>query len=578
MASISFDHGLRRRRQPTRRSLAIFEAKATLLRARRRLVEVGRAPRRLGQAGDAAGYNQVAARSVTGLWTDPALSEHAMQLGKVQNLRRAAQALDGVVLAPGAVFSFWRQVGRATRGRGFVPGRMLREGCLIPAIGGGLCQLSNALYDVALGAGCRIVERHAHSHRVPGSAAADGRDATVAWNYVDLRFEAPAPMRLSVRLTERDLIVSLLTPSAPIARRSADPAPAAAPPDIDDAASCATCDETDCHLHGAGVGAPGLLTGRRGFVVDEHWPEFAAYVDAERQPADVICAPDFRRWSAAGFGERFAATSQGLIRSLGWRLTPPQGAARRSADARSTAAVAAALARRLAPDVTELVVAQSLLPQLWRAGVLGGRRFTVLMTRLPVAVLQARLDAAFVAHPDRATLADYRADPWLAAAETEALAAAAEIVTPHAEVAVLFEGRATRLDWRRPTPPAVAPTRGDVFAFPGPTVARKGAFELREAARSLSARVRPVGAELEGPDFWAGVAIDRAGQGAGWLEGVRAVVHPALAEGAPRRLLEALAAGVPVITTAAAGLAPQPGLSLIPMGDAEALTAAMAGA
>src|SRR5581483_1426708 len=98
-------------------------AKAAVLRLRRSLVELGRAPPRLASAqsaAEAAGFEHLAARSVTGLWTDPALSEHAMQLGKVQNLRRAAASLDGLVLPAGAVFSFWRHVGRATRGHGFV--------------------------------------------------------------------------------------------------------------------------------------------------------------------------------------------------------------------------------------------------------------------------------------------------------------------------------------------------------------------------------------------------------------------------------------------------------------------------
>jgi glycosyltransferase involved in cell wall biosynthesis len=263
------------------------------------------------------------------------------------------------------------------------------------------------------------------------------------------------------------------------------------------------------------------------------------------------------------------------MRSLGWRLTPPQGAARRAADAASTAAIAKALARRLGPDVTSVTVAQSLLPQLWRDGMLGGRSVAVLMTRLPIAVLQRRLDVVSQAHPDRATLSDYRADAWLGEAEAEALAAADEIVTPHAEIAALFGPRARLLDWRRPSPPPETPQRGDVFAFPGPTVARKGAFEVREASRRLGATLRPLGAELEGPDFWAGVRLDPAAPGASWLHGLRAVVHPALAEAAPRRLLEALAAGVPVIATAACGLAPQPGLTLVPMDDVEALVAAM---
>ena len=562
-----------RRRTPTRTSQALFEAKAAVFRARRGLTELGRAPPRLSRVADRAAFGVVVARSVTPLWADPNLSEQVMQLGKVQNLRRAAAALDGLVLGPGQVFSFWRQVGQATKGRGFVPGRMLREGCMMPAVGGGLCQLSNALYDVALTAGCRILERHAHSFRVPGSATAEGRDATVAWNYVDLRFASTTELLLSVRLSQRDLTVSLSRRDAraepPVAEPSASPdaAPAA------EVESCDTCDETDCSFHDGSGGQGGA--GRAAYMVDEFWPEFASCVANERQAGDLICAPTLRRWSRAGFGEAYEATWQSAMRSLGWRLTPPQGAARRATDAASTAAMARALARRLAPDVTEITVAQSLLPQLWREGALGGRKVRVLMTRLPIAVLEARLDAAAKTHPDRPTLADYRADPWLAEAEAEALAAADEIVTPHAEIAALFGERARLLDWMRPAAPAQPPRRGDVFALPGPTVARKGAYEVREAARRLGVKLRPIGAELEGASFWTDVELAPAEPGADWLDGVRAVVHPALAEAMPRRLLEALAAGVPVIATAACGLAPQAGLTLVPMDDVEALVAAM---
>ena len=559
------------RSRPSRRSRAIFELKAAGLRLRRAALEFGHAPPRLPRAAD-AGLGQIVAQSVTPLWADPSLAEQAMQLGKVQNLRRAAAALDGLVMAPGQVFSFWRHVGQATRRRGYVPGRMLREGCMVAAVGGGLCQLSNALYDVALRTGCRIVERHAHSRRVPGSAAESGRDATVAWNYVDLRFAASRPLRLSVKLGARDLTVSLLArDAAPGPATGADDRPILAP-GLRDAASCGSCDQTDCFLHEHRLGP--AMVGRAAFLVDEFWPELADYVAGAHRPDDAIGAADFRRWAADGFAQVYAAPLPGVLRGLAWRLTPPQGAARRSADARSTARIAAALARRLPTDITEVCVAQSLLPYLWRDGALGGRRFRVLMTRLPMAVLEARLDEAFREHPGRRTLADYRADAALAEAEAEALAAADEVITPHAEIAALFGDRALRLDWRRPAAPLTSPSPGRVFAFPGPTVARKGAFELREAARRLGATVRPLGAELEGPGFWSGVSTDRPD--AAWLDSVRAVVHPALAEGAPRRLLEALAAGVPVIATEACGLTPQPGLVLVPIGDVEALAVAMA--
>jgi hypothetical protein len=552
--------------------MALFEAKAAAFRLRRGLAELGRAPRRLKKAADAGAFTHLAAESVSELWSDLSLAERGMQVGKVQNLRRAAAALDGLELRAGEVFSFWRQVGRASRARGYVEGRMLREGCMMASVGGGLCQLSNALYDAALAAGCEIVERHAHSQVVPGSAAVAGRDATVAWNYVDLRFVPPEPRLLRVTLGARTLSVRLLAraPASAVGATAAGEGPA--PAGV--AERCSDCDQADCFLHEHGARAA-LAAGRAAFLVDEAWPELMDYVHGAADARDLMAAPDFRRWSGKGFAEAREARLASAMRSLGWRLTPPQGAARRSADARATAAVAAAMGRRLTPDVLEVTVAQSLLPHLWRAGALGGRRLTVLMTRLPMAALQARLDAAFAAHPDRATLADYRAEPWQAAAEGEALAAAERIVTPHTETAAMFGERAVLLPWRAPAVPASPPRRGAVFVFPGPTVARKGCFELREAARRLGVPVRPLGSQLEGSEFWTGVAVDRAPEGASWLEGVRAVVHPALVEAAPRRLLEALAAGVPVIATEACGIAPQPGLTFVPPGDARALAEAM---
>src|SRR5206468_12891452 len=115
----------------------------------------------------------------------------------------------GLCRPGGGLFRFWAQVQRPMRRLGFVRGRELREGCVIASVGGGLCQLSNALYDVALTAGCAIVERHAHSRRLPGSMAALGRDATIFWNYVDLRFRPAVDCQLEVTLDRDRLTVAL---------------------------------------------------------------------------------------------------------------------------------------------------------------------------------------------------------------------------------------------------------------------------------------------------------------------------------------------------------------------------------
>jgi glycosyltransferase involved in cell wall biosynthesis len=53
------------------------------------------------------------------------------------------------------------------------------------------------------------------------------------------------------------------------------------------------------------------------------------------------------------------------------------------------------------------------------------------------------------------------------------------------------------------------------------------------------------------------------------------VVQPAIVEDQPRRLLAALAAGVPVVATAACGIAPREGLTLVAEDHAPGLVEAL---
>ena len=217
---------------PSRLDTVVFEAKAAVFRGLRALDEaLARKATRRHAPGDALCDAPVVARVRSPLWNGPAgPKEYALTAGKIQNLRVALAGLDGIVVPAGETFSFWKQVGRATRRRGFVAGRELREGCLVANIGGGLCQLSNALYEAALAAGFEIVERHAHSRRVPGSRAALQRDATVFWNYVDLRFRAASAYRVEARLTSHHLEVVFRAEPATAARAIVEEAEGAVPP------------------------------------------------------------------------------------------------------------------------------------------------------------------------------------------------------------------------------------------------------------------------------------------------------------------------------------------------------------
>jgi vancomycin resistance protein VanW len=107
-----------------------------------------------------------------------------LEAGKRHNVRLAATAFHGVVLTSERPLSFWRTLGPATEARGYTWGMELRSGCAVPAIGGGLCVISNALFQVAVELGWRIQERHAHSKALGDPSALD---ATVAFPHVDLR-------------------------------------------------------------------------------------------------------------------------------------------------------------------------------------------------------------------------------------------------------------------------------------------------------------------------------------------------------------------------------------------------------
>jgi len=535
----------------------LFELKACLFRLRR-LVQDGLAgPERLAK-GDPAAFGPVIAQSRTPLWAEVPAAERTLQRGKVQNLRVAARQLDCTAMTPGAVFSFWKQLGRASTMRGFARGRMLKEGCIVPATGGGLCQLSNALYDVALKAGLEIVERHAHSRRVPGSQTMRGRDATVAWNYVDLRFRSATPVLWRVRLDASDLIVELLG-QAPQRTHEFAPSTDARR----DAQSCESCDQTSCFRHGVAASE-----GKRAVLVDEYWPEFDAFASG-----DLLCLP-MNGPPQYGWGtQKFANVRLAMLTTLGRSIamrSVENGPRRRVLELTTSERLAQRYAKHLGADVTEIVVAQSLLPALWRDGHLGGRKFSVLMTRLPMRVLQERLDFVSQRHPERATLKDFRANPALLSAEDEALAAADAIVTPHADIAALFGERAILLDWKAPSARFKHAPGSRRVAFPGPTIARKGAYELRGAARALDLEVVLLGSDLEGAEFWKGVRTTRD-----IGDGVAAFVQPAFLEDKPRKLLAALTSGIPVIATAACGLPQQSGLTLVPVGDVDALSDAL---
>ena len=111
--------------------------------------------------------------------------------GKLHNLKLAATRIDGVVIEPGRLFSFWALVGKPEVSNGFTVGRSIRSDQITADVGGGLCQLSGLIYELALKGGLQIAERFPHTQDLYTEETRFtplGMDATVVWGHKDLRF------------------------------------------------------------------------------------------------------------------------------------------------------------------------------------------------------------------------------------------------------------------------------------------------------------------------------------------------------------------------------------------------------
>ena len=113
-----------------------------------------------------------------------------LQHNKAASLKVAASCIDGVTLKPWETFSFWRMVGKPSARRGFKVGMVLRNGSVAEGMGGGLCQMTNMIYWVALHTELSITERWRHGFDVfpdEGRTQPFASGATCSYNYIDLQ-------------------------------------------------------------------------------------------------------------------------------------------------------------------------------------------------------------------------------------------------------------------------------------------------------------------------------------------------------------------------------------------------------
>lgn len=103
------------------------------------------------------------------------------------NLGRAAHLINGTVLRPGDTFSLNRVVGERTPANGFVKGFIISDGVYKEDFGGGVSQVATTTFNAAFFAGLEDVEHKPHSFYIDRYPV--GREATVAWPSIDLKFK-----------------------------------------------------------------------------------------------------------------------------------------------------------------------------------------------------------------------------------------------------------------------------------------------------------------------------------------------------------------------------------------------------
>jgi len=103
------------------------------------------------------------------------------------NIGRAAELINGTVLKPGETFSLNGIVGERTKANGFTEGFIISGGRFRKELGGGVSQSATTTYNAMFFAGLKDVEHRPHTlyiNRYP-----PGREATVAWPNLDLKFQ-----------------------------------------------------------------------------------------------------------------------------------------------------------------------------------------------------------------------------------------------------------------------------------------------------------------------------------------------------------------------------------------------------
>lgn len=123
------------------------------------------------------------------------------------NLSLACKAIDGLVLNPGDAFSYNDALGERTEARGYRPGPSYAGNKTVYTIGGGICQVSSALYYCAVQSELKIVTRK--NHGMMPAYMPVGLDATVSWGTIDFCFQNDSAYPVRIEATAKGGVITV---------------------------------------------------------------------------------------------------------------------------------------------------------------------------------------------------------------------------------------------------------------------------------------------------------------------------------------------------------------------------------
>lgn len=117
---------------------------------------------------------------------------------RTHNITTCTNWLNGIVIKSGEVFSFNDTLGPFSEEQGYTESTGFdSDGKVIKMTGGGICQVSSTLYNTALNSKLEIIERNEHS--APVDYVAQGKDATICYPYVDLKFKNTTDSDITIK-------------------------------------------------------------------------------------------------------------------------------------------------------------------------------------------------------------------------------------------------------------------------------------------------------------------------------------------------------------------------------------------